>query len=381
MPAPNRPVVLVVDDHADGERAMLREWEESLELRIRHPNDVNQADVEAADLVVVDFVISDWPQRDQLQVLALKPPDGLALAAILRGHSTMLSSNPIAFLLRSAHLEQLSNGLPPETRLHVIAQQYNLEWAQPKNGDIDVQSRQIRSLALATKELPENWPTDDANETRQLVEKWLSIPSDRWRDVAWQEIEECHPPLHDMTDRRRGLRFLRWFLHRVLPYPCFLWTSARLAARLRVTHESLLEAFNTGLDKVFESACFKGHLHDFVDKRWWRSGFEAALWDMTDGKSFDPDTILTALNRCCNGNLQKLPFSQPVVCVTDSYQLSSQIINIDDAIRVQPDEWPSYAEQAWVPITNVKENGRLRAAVVTFDRVQIDNEESEGDVA
>ena len=68
---------------------------------------------------VIDYVLADWPEPDATATISLRPPDGLALAAVLRGHAEKLAGSPTAFVLRSAHLPELSSGFPPETRLHV----------------------------------------------------------------------------------------------------------------------------------------------------------------------------------------------------------------------------------------------------------------------
>ena len=104
---------------------------------------------------MIDYVLDDWPERDATATISLRPPDGLALAAVLRGHAEKLEGSPTAFVLRSAHLPELSSGFPPETRLHVIAQQHNLEWVLDKNDALGRQTTQIRSLSAAVKSLPE----------------------------------------------------------------------------------------------------------------------------------------------------------------------------------------------------------------------------------
>ena len=180
---------------------------------------------------------------------------------------------------------------------------------------------QIRSLSAAVKSLPEVWPSDDADATRQLVERWLALPDERWRHLAWQDIEDCHPPLHELVERKHGLWFIRWFAQFILPYPCFLWTTGRLAARLRVTHESLQHGLSNALADVFRPAKYVGGLHDFLGDRWWRNGCEAILWDITDGNSFDSDETLSVLNRHCGGVLVRFPVSEPVLCIDTNFNI------------------------------------------------------------
>ncbi len=378
MSATKRPTALIIDDHADDERAKLRSSGADVELIVRHPQDVDEADLREADVVVIDYVLDDWPERDATATISLQPPDGLALAAVLRGHAEKLDGSPTAFVLRSAHLQGLSSGFPPETRLHVIAQQHNLEWVLDKKDVLGRQTAQIRSLSAAVESLPEVWPADDADATRRLVEQWLALPDQRWKDLAWQDIEDCHPPWHQLVDRKHGLRFVRWFAQRILPYPCFLWSQGRLAARLRVTPESLQEGLSKGLVEVFRQACYVGQLHDFLGDRWWRNGCEAILWDNTDGNSFDSDETLSELNRHCDGVLVRSSVSEPVLCIDTNFNIGPEVCEIANAVRIQPDDWPPYAEQAWAPLQLARENVRIRAGVIAMDRERLVEQDDTG---
>jgi hypothetical protein len=246
-----------------------------------------------------------------------------------------------------------------------------LEWVLDKNDVLGRQTTQIRSLSAAVKSLPEVWPSNDADATRRLVEQWLALPDQRWRHLAWQDIEDCHPPWHQLVERMHGLRFVRWFAQRILPYPCFLWTPGRLAARLRVTPESLQDGVPKGLAEVFRPACYVGQLHDFLGDRWWRTGCEAILWDITDGNSFDSDETLSVLNRHCGGVLVRSPVSEPVLCIDTNFNVGAEVCEIADAVRIQPDDWPPYAEPAWAPLELARENARIRAGVIAMDRERL----------
>jgi hypothetical protein len=378
MPQRDRPTVLIVDDHADDERARLRSWEQTLAVLVRHPQDVDESDLRQADLVVIDYVLDNWPERDSTATISMRPLNGLALAAVLRSQAEGLDGSPTGFVLRSAHLDQLSAGYPPESRLHVIARHHNLEWVLKKGDDFEQQARQIQCLSAAVTALPDAWPTDDPDATKQLVERWLAPPNERWKSLAWQDIEDCHPPLHELVERKHGLRFIRWFAQRILPYPCFLWTSGRLAARLRVTHESFLDGLTKGLNGLFAPAHYVGSMRGFLGDRWWRTGCEAILWDVTSGNSFDPENTVIALNDRCANSLQRSGSMQPVLCVDENLLTSTEVCEVSDAVRVQPDDWPAYAEQAWTPLERATRNPRLRASVVEIDRGRLGDQSAIG---
>lgn len=375
MSANERPTVLIIDDHADDERAKLRAWEPDVDLIVRHPNDVDEGDLHAAHVVVIDYVLDDWPERDATPTISLRPPDGLALAAVLRSHTEKSAASPTAFVLRSAHLQRLSSGFPPERRLHVIAQQHNLEWVLDKNDAFGRQTEQIRSLSAAVKSLPEAWPSDDTSAAQQIIERWLAVPDQRWRELAWQDIEDCHSPWHQLVERKDGLRFVRWFAQRILSYPCFLWTTGRLAARLRVTHESLLDGFSQGLAEVFQPARYAGQLCSFLGDRWWGSGCEAILWDITDGNSFDVEHTRGVLNQRCGNALWRSPAAEPVLCIDEDFNVGADTCDVSGAVRVQPDDWPPYAEQAWAPLQLARDDSRLRASVIAMDRERLTDQD------
>lgn len=367
------PTVLIIDDHADAERAKFITSKSTVAFEFRHPEDITSNDLENANVVVVDFKLDDdWQKRDSLNEIALKPMNGLALIAVLQSHERQLEGSPTAFVLRSAHLTELMPDFVADSRLHVIARQFGLDWVLTKNEDIGRQAAQILSLADATNSLPEDWPSDNPKELIRLLQNWLSLPDAPWRELAWQDIEDCHPPIHELTRRKHGLRLVRWMTQSILPYPCFLLTIDRLATRLRVTRKSLDQGINNGLKKAFESAAYVGSFALFDGKkRWWRSGLESVLWELTDGRSFDSDRTRQLLNEHCNGALEVCPHRQPVLCLDREFLFLGEASELADAVRIQPDDWPVYADQAWALVADANNEPRLAAATIAADREKL----------
>ena len=377
--ADDKPAVVIVDDHDDEERGALWAWDDAIRLRIRHPRDVQREDLRDADLVLVDFQLNSWRERDELDAIALQPLNGLALCSVLRAHAEAERSAPVAFALRSAHLKDRWGCFPPEPRLHTLARRLNLEWVFPK-GEVGQKLpllEQITELAMAVRRLPRAWPTGDPDAVRELVEAWLRLPDERWSAQAWRDIEECHPPIHELEDQRHGLLVLRWFLHLILPYPCFLWNRQRLAGRLRVTRESLDLALESGLSDVFDTARYGGQLRSILGERWWRSGCETILWDKSGGQPFDSDRLRLVLNRDCKDALIPTDISQPVVCLDENFQEMDQLGDIETSVRIQPDDWPPFADQAWATTALASAKRRLRSATIESDRERLVEMESE----
>ena len=369
----SNPTALIVDDQADVERGKFPLSQSSLNLLIRHPDEVTKNDLESADVVVVDFLLDEpWQDRDNLPSISLKPLNGLALLAVLKSHERLIDGSATAFALRSAHLGELTDPFTPDTRLHLIARQNGLEWVLNKNADITDQMQQIVQLAKATEALPPSWPKDNPQGTMELVQKWLGLPDERWRELAWQDIEDCHPPIHELDQRKHGLRLVRWMSQQILPYPCFLSDEARLATRLGVTLNSLLEARTQGLDAVLAPARYTGALCEFDGKtRWWKSGLESVLWDITDGRSFDLEVTINELNQRSDNQLKRLTLRQPVLCLDRDFRFASEPCELEAAIRIQPDDWPVFAEQAWAALADASDEPRLAATVIVADRERL----------
>ncbi len=373
MPRKNRPHILIVDDKPDEARARKTEIGDRARVEIAHPQDLtDKSQINKADLILVDYRLEDWQERDSTRALCLKPTNGLALASILRAHADdKENSSPTAIAILTAHLKELSGGLPPEPRAHAIARAHNLEWAFSKaNSQREtLLAQQVLSLASAVRKLPLSWPIDNPKKSEEQVQELLLVPKNAvWFARAWEEIQDCYPPLHELSEWSHGLAILRWLLHRILPYPCFLWDSFQLAARLRVTHDSLEQVMikDSKLSRLFKDVRYQGILSDFLGTRWWRAGVESILWQVTEGESFDPQETFAVIKNYAP-KLKALNLTQPVICLDSDYQPVNKFVDISEAVRVQPDGWPPYADQAWTTIEMARQERRLKALVLRQD--------------
>lgn len=367
----SRPHVLVVDDQPDTERSSIALWNLKSRVEVLHPQDLTLPKLKAADLVLVDFRLEDWQERENLgPVISLQPINGLALSAVLRVHAEQHSDTPTAFALRSGHLGDISGQFPPETRVHVLAKRLNLEWVFSKaSGGTSAESWRVDSLASAVRRLPTVWPDGNQETGRDLVETFLAIPDEGWAGQAWEDINICRPPIHEPFQQPpHALAFLRWLSQSILPYPCFLLDTYSLALRLRITHQSLVDALLAGLKQPFNSFLYKGGLQDFSGPRWWRAGLEDFLWDVTGGDSFDQEKLRNVLSQRYNVELVRTESESPVVCVDEDYRIIHESVDIEDAVRIQPDDWPSYADQAWTTKERAREIPKLKSLVMEQDR-------------
>lgn len=362
--AKTKPCILIIDDELDEADAKRQLFSGSADALARTPGDVSSADLRRADLALVDFVLDEWVV-DSSAPLATHPKDGVALAAVLRSHAG--GEPPTAFALHSGRLDGLSGGLPPGSHLHVIARANNVEWVFSKNDrDNAVPLRQqVLSLAKVLRDLPARWPTGQPKQMRAILEELLGLPSRAaWRERAWQHIQACHPPIHELSPPTHAVALIRWLLHSILPYATFLWDFRYLAARLRVTPSSLITALEKDDSFARKLAPYKyqGGLHDFLGDRWWRPGIEHLLWERTEAKPFDVDALRKVVGGLSR-RLRAVSLNEPVVAFDQNLRASDELIELADAVELQPDDWPPFAGRPFAPRQLALADRRLKSLI------------------
>src|SRR5688572_13420812 len=163
------PSILIIDDR-DQESALRAVLQgKKARVAVRHPQDVEQRDLQRVHLILVDFQMDAWPERDKLEALCLKPTDGLAVAGVLRRHRQI--STPVAIAIHTGKIKDLAGPLPAEHREHALARFNNLEWVFRKAtpGHEDNRPNQILSLARAVAGLPRSWEVSGETLRKQLM--------------------------------------------------------------------------------------------------------------------------------------------------------------------------------------------------------------------
>jgi hypothetical protein len=371
--------ILFVDDNPDDPRLNITVPKNSEVSTVAlHPEDVEIEDLTQADLVLVDYQLDDakWPAR-HMGPVARQPRDGLALATLLRRHVHDKDSSPTAFAILSAEVQALAQPLPPDNRAHVLARLNSLEWVFQKQGKkLD---EQVVELAQAVAQLPAKWPKDNAEEAARLLMKVLGLDDqDDDHEQLLDDVTACLPPIHELSEWSHGLAVIRWLLHRILPYPCFLWDSHHLAARLRVDHRWLEETVisNTDFGRWLSGATYDGMLSTFAGRRWWRSRVEQLLWDGTDKQSFEANSVFNLVNEKAGGSAKRsFPPSNPIVCVNGDFEALDKFFERQECVRIRPDDWPAFADQAWTAIETVVSDAGLMAIVVNEDQEKLNARE------
>jgi hypothetical protein len=374
MNAPRIPKVIVVDDLPDDMsfESVQVNSDGAIELQVIHPKDVALEDITGAVLVLVDYVLDDWLDSQTPVSLSSHPPTGLALAAILQEHAHRSQPpGPRAFALHTGKAEALRHDLAGAD--HLVARTHNLDWVFSKKTPFEQKWSQIAELARAVQALPLRWSLTEANASEAALSTWLKLPQEaHWTRRAWRDVEDCHPPLHELASTTHGGSIVRWMLHRILPHPTFLIGAAYVAARLKVTITSFTAALNTrAFSDWIGQARYSGELATFSGERWWRSGVESLAFEATVADPGSTELLLKHVQGLAP-MLEPCSLKEPVVTVDEDYRATDSLVELADAVRIVPDDWPPFADVAWTSIELAREDPRLRALVASADRDRLD---------
>jgi hypothetical protein len=368
------PHILIIDDEETSQYEL--ELGDRAATRARHPRDVDISDLEWADLVLMDFILSNWPERDDQEQISLRPANGLALAAVLREHADHVDNSGhryTAFAIHSAHIGDISRRLHTTNRTPcVVARLNNLEWAFDKADA----TRFVRSAALAeaAQQVSTSWPQVETGGVRSACTDLLQISGDLpWSDRAADDVVLCQIPLLESSAGTNGLLFLRWLLHGILPYPTFLLARQWVAARLRITPDSLSRVVEgeSALARELDGCRYTGVLREFDGLRWWRAGVDQFAWELRAAGAREPEEFHAELERRAGIELDRVPESSPAVCVNRELQPLDALCGLDSVVRLVPDLWPAYADPAYAAELVVREDADLRAIVHPLDRERV----------
>ena len=365
-----KPFILVIDDTLGltdidlGDRAT---------TSVIHPQEVEQPDLKDADLVLVDYALEDWPERDNLSTISLQPVTGMALAVVLREQVDQNEKDKLtAFALYTARLRDIKGRFASATAQHVLARLNNLEWIFQKT-DPNRYSRMLL-LADAVRELPGQWSEDSDSRVQQLLDM---DKDDESFERCWHDVKDCRVPVEELSEGGHGILFIRWLLHQVLPYPCFLWAEHWVAARLRISIETLREVLegDSDLAKDLNSMRYSGILAGFLGDRWWRGAIEDYAWNLVEGHTADVQQLRDALAERAGMDLDPIKVNPAVVCVDKNWQPIDKFLSPMDTITLHPDHWPSFADSAWMDIETVQNDTTLWPLVDPLDQHRIVSDE------
>ncbi len=358
-----KPTILVIDDVVDDGNALRRLIGKAAAVKVKTPDSFTQTDLKDADLVLVDYELSEWKgARTGLTA----PPNGLALGSVVREQIGSLGGREVTGVaLYSGQVDKISGSLPEEVRGFAVARLNNLEWVFEKQ-DQDAYGGVI-ALAAAVKGLPKTWP-QDASKASAALHRFLGLDSKApYFKTAKEDIDDAHPPIHEFSRASHALAVVRWMAHRILPYPAFLTDRIGLAAQLRIHPDDLTRELGkkSKLTSALQRVSYSGALSALYGPHWWRSGVDNLIFEWTDGSGeFGP--LRSTLSELNASRLEF--FESDVVPIIDHTYRAKELAPVDSAIRLRPDDWPAFADDAWGLPEIVAESPRLRGLVLPADR-------------
>ncbi|MCL2482920.1 MAG: hypothetical protein FWF43_05815 [Propionibacteriaceae bacterium] len=372
------PNVLIIDDR--DQAAVVADLSlAGVDARWIPPNDLTYESIEQADLILIDEFLEEWPCRDQLKNRpGLYVRDGLALAGVIRSHlenrgsavTADQSPRRTAIALRTGHLNVLAAGVPAFMRAIAVARRHDLEWVVEKG--LSTPTKALAEVAYGAASLPEEW--NPQLPTTQM--EWLGLRDQMWCDGALSQIEQCRPPWSMLAETSAGRHWLAWFLQDILPFPTFLVDDLRAAGYLGL-HTEALELLLNGQSPLADrlrSCVYTGHLAGVAGRRWWRVG-------ISDVRSF---ILESAPGRTANDiahgaitlhgtPLPCLKVVAPVFEIDSSYNVVVDPVEVTDAVRLQPDGWPPYADDPWMRTESIDDEPELAKLIVMQDRYWSDD--------
>ena len=365
-----KPSILVIDDEPEKLRDQF-----SLGVKDRavpnvfHPQDINISDLNNADLVLVDQALEYWPERDNLSTISLRPANGMALAVVLREQVDQNEKDKLtAFALYTARLRDIKGRFAPATAQHVLARLNNLEWIFQKKDPN--RYNQIILLADAVRELPSQWSEDSDSMVQKLLD--MNKDDDSF-ERCWHDVKDCRVPIEELSEGGHSILFIRWLLHQVLPYPCFLWAEHWIAACLGISIEALREVLegDSDLAKNLRSMRYSGILENFLGDRWWRGAIEDYAWNLVEGHTANVQHLRDVLSERAGMKLKPIDVNPAVVCVDKNWQPIDEFLSPMTAITLHPDHWPPFADPAWMDIETVQNDDTLLPLVNPLDQHRI----------
>lgn len=333
---------------------------DSLDLEYAGPLDSkNQAEgLRHAWVVMVDWHLGDIGGEPN------QPSDGFDLASLVRSRVLKQREDQcVAFCLYSGMPDDFPGHYPKGLyRQHALARERGVDWVFERPiddaGFLNL-ARQLRSLRDAAIQVTEI--LQKGLEGSEVLKPLLLLgDADKY---VMSAIDDTRPPTRNAMIASNGRSLLQWLLQRILPYPTFLIDEAQLAARCRLSVQAFQKASKTSprLQYLFENGRYRGALSEFLGPRWWFHEVDQILWNMTGGKSFDSAALREALHT------ELVSEEDVVLCIDENYAWEKSLARLEDAVRVSPEDWPTFARPAWMRRELLRDNPELRELVSPLD--------------
>jgi hypothetical protein len=362
--------IVLVDDKEDVQTLVddINLLQAGASAELSAPDAVTAEELRKADLVLLDYDISGWTPALKVPDLQ-RPQDGLGFASVVRSYFRAENHHGAVALL-SDKLDQLAKGLTVDASEQAVARLHNLEWAFPKS-EPEVPpplAERIIGLARASRNARQIWPNATHRDPKCL-ESFLDFDgATPWSAHGRVMLNAAQPPVADLAAVSRGQAVLRWLAQRVLPYPGLLIDAAHTCVMLGLDPAGL-DAPGDGSRELRDRLapyCYSGVLADFTSPRWWKAGVQHLVAELSDGR---PRIDAEGMEKF------RAEFDNPpdpigpdlVVTLDEKLQQSGQTTPRRSAVRLRPDDWPIFADPAFVPATMFAiDDDELRQTLLTL---------------
>ena len=187
---------------------------------------------------------------------------------------------------------------------------------------------------------------------------------------CWRDVLECRAPVTELAEGAHAIVFVRWLLQQAMPYPCFLWGEHWIAARLRISLDSLrtVESGDTRLAEDLRSMRYTGILAEFMGRRWWRGALEDFIWELVGSHAPRRERLVDALTERAGIELEPVELNPRSGLPGWRSSAYGTVFSPETAVPIRPDHWPAFADSAWMDIEEVRADPIFQSMVGPVDR-------------
>lgn len=347
------PKLVYIDDKVDLVEDLKHRLEKCADVTAITSSLEKLADIKEASQSA-DIVISDWDLDGSLLAQpGLGYEDG---GALIEGVASWRRSSDFIHIIFSGQLEQIEALQEVETELfgshlHILARRLGVDWVGQKNRS-EPFYKSLESCAAAVQRIGAMAGAKTSTSIDRLRTLLGSSDGSGIEDELVEEIPAYGPPPIELIAARR-FDVIRWLLLEILPYPTFLIDAEELARRIGVKY-TWFKKDDCNLRAKFIDAEYKGILNDVgLGKRWWTQRVESRLWELSEGQTVYGDAWRERLVAMGVPFEELLQCSDPAIPRGYFGVSTGRIIDVSDAIRINPPHWPSAAGQAYAQKSDV----------------------------
>ena len=373
--------ILYVDNNLEVGRSTLKETD--LKFVERMPDELDKDSAVLKALRGINIVLMDYDLHEEDSVSSA-PIDGIELLERFRAaiRTLQLAGNSIPLLtIYTGKYDKLVKELDCQSAPYLVARRANVDWVFAKGNarkGTEITACRLQSILSGFELNFEQHGTDDENQ----LFSFLALPDGLlWSKLAKEQVRDARPPIQTMHSGVDRATLMRWLLQVALPIPgCFVsleWVAVRLHISPVKLADTVKMKFESNFSKSLDECRYKGSLVDFSPARFWKAGIDHLIWELTQGRSPTNPDVRENLAKAIGDEIPELDEETPVLLVSPAtFEQNNQIADMNDAVQIQPDLWPAEVELPWVRISEVENDSRLRAIVVSEDRERLPKDSS-----